>query len=375
MKPQHTDLRRMALVAVSAAALVVAVMVVPADADSSGSSSRSQVSRSSGSSGGSSASSRGSSGSSSRSGVSSRSGGSSSQGSGAVRSRSSGSSVSGSSGSRGRAVVTRPSHGRVPPRSSGGGHHFHHGSPHSFHHFRFGFFGYYPYWSWGYPYYGYGYGYYPPVVYASTPGYGMGALDLNVQPKQTEVFVNGQYVGLVKQYDGFPGYLWLESGLYQVAFYRPGYETVFREFEIFTGMVLDVAIEMVPGEAVLPQRAEERPAVQGASGRDPRVMTVPSEQAPPVPYERSRGESRSPAQAASTHVDLSVEPEEASVYLDGRFVGTGRELADGLTVAAGQHVMEVVLPGYEQETVRFEAQPGLDSAVDVRLEPVGSTGG
>jgi len=365
MKPQHTDLRRIALVAVSAAALVVAIMVVPADADSSGSSSRSQVSRSSGSSGGSSSS-------SSRSGVSSRSSGSSTQGGGAVRSRSSGSSVSGSSGSRGRAVVTRPSHGRVPPRSSGGGHHFHHGSSHSFHHFGFGFYGYYPYWSWGYPYYGYGY--YPPVAYASTPGYGMGALDLNVQPKQTEVFVNGQYVGLVKQYDGFPGYLWLESGLYQVAFYRPGYETVFREFEIFTGMVLDVAIEMVPGEAVLPQRAEERPAVQGAEGRDPRLMTVPSEAAP-VPYEPSREEPRAPAQAPSTHVDLSVDPEEASVYLDGRFVGTGRELADGLTVAAGQHVMEVVLPGYEQETVRFEARPGLDSAVDVRLEPVGSTGG
>jgi hypothetical protein len=368
MKPQPTDLRRLTLVAVAATALVVAVAAVPAEADSSGSSSRGQVSRTSGSSGG-------DSGSSSRSGVSSRSGGSSSrsgssssQGGSAVRSRSSGSSVSGSGG---RAVVTRPSHGRVPPRWSGGGHHYYHGYPHSYYDFRFGFYGYYPYWSWGYPYYGYGY--YPPV-YASTPGYGMGALDLNVQPKQTEVFVDGQYVGLVKQYDGFPGYLWLESGLYQVAFYRAGYETVFREFEIFTGMVLDVAIEMVPGEAVLPQRAEPRPAVQSAEGREPRVMTTPSEGAP-VPYEPSREEPRAPVQAASTHVDLSVEPEEASVYLDGRFVGTGRELAGGLAVAAGQHVMEVVLPGYEQETVRFEARVGLDSAVDVRLEPVGSAGG
>lgn len=82
-----------------------------------------------------------------------------------------------------------------------------------------------------------------------------------------------------------------------------------------------------------------------------------------------------PAEPAAGRVDLSVEPAEASVYLDGRFVGTGSELADGLTVASGEHVVEVVLPGYEQETVRFEVSPGVASAVEVRLEPLGPAGG
>lgn len=367
MTPHSTRPRRHFVVALSAAALLLAGGAAAVAADSGASSSRTEVSRGSGSSGGGGSS---SSGSSSRSGVSSRGSSSSSQSGGGVRSRSS--STSSSSRSPGRAVVTRPSHGRVPPRWNGS--HYYHGH-YPYYDFRFGYFGYYPYWYWGYPYYGYG-GYYPPVVYASTPGYGMGALDLNVRPKQTEVYVNGQYVGLVKQYDGFPGYLWLESGVYQIAFYRPGHETVFRELEIFTGMVLDVAVDMVPGEAVLPQRAEQGVAVPDASGRDPRDMTIPGQRAP-LPYEAPREESRAPATAETVpgRVDLSVEPGEASVYLDGRFVGTGRELSGGLPVASGEHVVEVVLPGYEQETVRFTVTPGAEAAVDVRLEPLGSAGG
>lgn len=345
-------LRRTALVGVSAALLLVAGAAVPAGADSSGGSSRAAVSRSGGSS----------SGSSSGSGVSSRSSGSSTRSSGSVRSR--GSSGAGSSRSSGRAVVTRPSLGRS--RSGGSWSHGHHGHYYGSHYgFSLGFFGYWPYWGWGYPYYGPPYGYYPPVVYASSPGYGMGALDLNVRPKQTEVYVNGQYVGLVKQYDGFPGYLWLESGVYEVAFYRPGFRTVTREFEIFTGMVLDVSIEMTPGEAVQPTRPEVAQA-------PPRPQPAPQ---PGTVYERPQEPTPAPPAGQSSRVDLTIEPAEASVYLDGRFVGTGRELAGGLPVGSGEHVVEVVLPGYEQETVRFEVRPGLDAAVDVRLEPLDSAGG
>jgi hypothetical protein len=193
----------------------------------------------------------------------------------------------------------------------------------------------------------------------------MGALDLNVDPKQTEIFVNGQYVGLAKQYDGFPGYLWLESGLYEIGFYRPGYETVTRQFEIFTGMVLDVALDMTRGEAILPGRPETPAQVRTPESRLPgQAPEGYGSTAPSAPREETSG-----------RLELSVEPAGASIYLDGRFVGTGDELAGGLAVAAGQHVVEVVLPGYEQETVRFDVDPGLNAAVEVRLEPLGPAGG
>ena len=45
---------------------------------------------------------------------------------------------------------------------------------------------------------------------------------------------------------------------------------------------------------------------------------------------------------------LHVEPNDASVYLDGRFIGTGEELSrlrSGLIVDVGSHRLEVVRPG------------------------------
>ncbi len=287
----------------------------------------------------------------SSSGGGSLSSGSSSSGGG----RSTVSSVRGSAGptrpgatSGGRAVV------RDDRRSGHGG-----GSV------RFGFWGYHPwrsswYWGpWGYGYWGYPYGYAHPVYpvgYASAPGYGMGALDLNVRPKDAEVHVNGQYVGLVRQYDGFPGYLWLERGSYQVAFYRPGHQTVEREFEIFTGLVLDVAIDLPPGQAVLPARRE--------------VGSAPA--APLPPDARRQYPAREAPAVETATVTLEVLPLEASVYLDGRFVGTGEELSrlhDGLIAEPGAHVLEVVAPGRVPETVHFELAPGEAARLEVRLDP------
>ncbi len=305
--------------------------------------------------------------------------GGSSSGSGSISSGSS-SSGSGSSGS-GRSTISNDSRGSAgPTRPSGDssgrtvirddrrtqhshhGHHGHHGTIH------FGFRSYYPwhsswYWGpwgygpWGYGTWGhpYGYGHHGyPVTYAGSPGYGMGALDLNVRPKDAEVHVNGQYVGLVRQYDGFPGYLWLERGTYEIAFYRPGHQTVTRPFEIFTGLVLDVSIDLPPGEAVLPARSEGYAAPQVPSG---------------VPAEIPAGAA--PATEAA-RVRLEVLPREASVYLDGRFVGTGEELArlhDGLIAEPGAHVVEVVGPGRVPETVHFELGPGEEARIEVRLDP------
>jgi hypothetical protein len=318
-----------------------AALPAPAVADES----RAAVTRPSGSSG---SSGSGSAGSSSGGGSVSSGGGSSGGGRATIASDSRGSAGSTRPGatSDGRTVVRDD---RRSPRGHGGIH--------------VGFWGYAPwhhgYWGpWGYGYWGhpYGYGQGYPVAYSAAPGYGMGALDLNVRPKDAEVHVNGQYIGLVKQYDGFPSYLWLERGAYEIAFYRPGHETVVRNFEVFTGLVLEVAIELPPGQAVLPARHE-----RGAAPEPPLPRSNPAE-----------GSAGAPAALETGRLELEILPREASVYLDSRFVGTGDELArlhDGLTVEPGAHVLEVLSPGRIPETVHFELAPGEATRIEVRLDP------
>lgn len=215
-----------------------------------------------------------------------------------------------------------------------------------------------PFWGWGYyaPYYPY-YAYPPVVAYSSSPGYGMGALDFAVQPKQAEVFVNGQFVGLAKQYDGFPGYLWLDRGSYEIAVYHPGYQTVTKQIQILTGLVLDFPVAMTPGEATMPQAAQTaRP-----SGYDATMSSS---------AQGSAAVSTEPVEQTA-HCRVRVEPVDASVYLDGRFVGTGDELAarrSGLSVAAGDHLLEVVRPGYQSRKVEFRAEAGEELELQVELD-------
>ena len=93
---------------------------------------------------------------------------------------------------------------------------------------------------------------------------------------------------------------------------------------------------------------------------------------------RSRRGEGLDARGEPARVHLEIAPEDASVYLDGRFIGTGRELArlrSGLIVDAGLHTIEVVRPGYEPTERSIEVEPGGEERIDVELEerPGGGT--
>ncbi len=143
------------------------------------------------------------------------------------------------------------------------GHHFGHGAHHFGHGgFGHGGYGYGGYGHGGYGYGGYGYGY-GTYGYGSTPALlldevtrvarlaGLGALDLNnIKPKKTGVFLNGQYIGVAGDFDGYPNYLWLKKGSHQLVFYKDGYRTLAREYTIHPGVVID-ASSVQPGKQVV----------------------------------------------------------------------------------------------------------------------------
>jgi hypothetical protein len=285
--------------------------------------------------------------------------------------------------------------------------------------------GYYPYY---YPY-GYGYGYWPglffgwywddywgdPYYYPGHYGYGygrgygyghydrssredMGALDLDISPGDTEVYLDGERIGTVDDFDGWPQYLWLPKGTYDLVFYRDGYKTLARQVSVYPGLVVDMDDRLEQGQSVLPQDLQTKTHER----RDDRMR-----------YERKRGEridrgewdprSRDddnwrdrhhkghdqgdredrdadddadgrPADAGrssdSGWLHINVIPEDASVYLDGRFVGTGTELnglQHGLRVDGGKHHLAVVRPGHKPVEQDFEADAGQSVKISIDL--------
>lgn len=335
------------LVLLVAACTVFLAGPIPASADPGpdpGDQDRASVAR--GSSG---SSSGGSSGSQGRTSVSRSSGG----GGGAARTR-----PGGGGGSGGRTTVNRP------PRS---------GSGHRPGYFPRYFHGYYPYFGFSYfryPYYlgfrHYPFGYYgyPGVVWYDYQAYAsMGGIDLNVRPKKAQVYVDGQRIGRVGRFDGYPSALWLEEGTYELVIYHPGYRTLHETVKVFSGVVIDFDAQMVPGEATPPEELVPPPTAppeQVAEGEASGWRTGPEE----VPR-REMDLRHEPAR-----LYLTVEPRDASVYLDGRFLGTGDELADlrsGLMVNPGEHQLSVVRPTFESEELTVDVAAGEELELAVRL--------
>lgn len=233
---------------------------------------------------------------------------------------------------------------------------------------------------WGYPYARgvYPYGWYGPgwgytTVYPN-PAFRHGALDTDISPERAEVWVDGHKVGVADDFDGFPDYLWLEKGTYDVVFYLPGYKTIARQYSIYPGLVIDVEDRMEQGEATHPldlgpkthERRDER--LRRDRERAEELGQLQGE----APAWRDRGdEAPLDARAEPARLVLAIEPEDASVYLDGRFLGTGGELARlraGLVVDAGEHTLQVVRPGREEQARRFQVESGGELRLEVRLE-------
>ncbi len=238
------------------------------------------------------------------------------------------------------------------------------------------YFGFGRYYGWG-AHYGYYYPYYYHPFYWGVPyyvprrayrEYQLGAFDLNVRPKKTEVYLDGQFIGTAGQFDGFPDHLWLEEGSYELIFYRPGLGTERRVLSIYPGVVVDVRLRMQPGESVPPA---ELTSVRRAEGAMAEVRSA---------YERQKRQPASTAPEAGAELDtraapgrvrLSVLPADASVYLDGRLLGSGDELGRlhaGLVVEAGSHLLEVVRPGYATERREFAVEEGDEVELEVLLE-------
>jgi hypothetical protein len=311
-----------------------------------------------------------------------------------------GGSGSGSGGSRSAHEVPGGSGGtgHRQPNGSHGGHGGHGGG-----YWHGGHYYYYPYgWGWGiwpgfsywydnpyyYPYgYGDGYGYYGGHRYYDRSD--TGALDLDVSPGRTHVFVDGEDLGEVDRYDGWPGYLWLPRGTYDVAFYLDGYKTIARQFTIYPGSVVDIDDHMDQGQSIRPEdlatksherrddrmqyERERRDRIDRQSGNDDgedwhdRVRR--DRRGSDRDDDGDRGGDR--ADGSRGHLRLFVEPEDASVYLDGQFVGTGTDLSllrGGLAVSPGSHRLAVVRPGHRAVEKELTVKEGEDVKLQIELE-------
>lgn len=215
--------------------------------------------------------------------------------------------------------------------------------------------------AYGYPgpfYAGYGYpwGFYPGYGYYAV-GQSTGSVRVQVEPRQTEVYADGYYVGIADDYDGVFQRLRLPPGAHEIELYLEGHRSARQTLYLTPGTTVKVQHRMEPlgpGDASEPR--PEAPAEPPPAEAAPAAPTRPTP--PRVAVEPS----------AFGTLAIRVQPPDAEILIDGEPWQAPAELGRLVVqVAEGRHQVEVRKVGYEIFTTEIEVRRGETVPLNVSL--------
>ncbi len=214
----------------------------------------------------------------------------------------------------------------------------------------------------------------------------LAVVDTNIHPKHTRLYLDGRFIGLADDFDGYPNFLYLEPGRYQLECQLGGYRTEVVKIEAEAGYRYDTRFRMERLKGTKKEHWWERPnrpkplnrlygpkeAPAGAKSKRPDSSLRPDLEATETP---PAGQGVVPERMGSLLLEV-VQP-EAAIYLDGEFLATGKELAalgHPIAVEPGKHRVEVMAPGMRRlsREVQVEAGKTLVLRLDLGSRQAGS---
>lgn len=221
-----------------------------------------------------------------------------------------------------------------------------------------------PWYGWGYPY-----GWYPPYAFGGRYEESA-ALRVQVEPKQTEVFIDGYWAGTVDDFDGFFQRLRLEPGEHDIELYLAGHRSIRQKIYLQPGSTFRVRHTMQPlgpGETPDPRPAApatppSQPGYDAMGRRERPERERPGRAEPP--------ERGSPSERASDFgvLAIRVQPGEAEVLVDGE-PWEGPTGAERLVIQLpeGEHRVEVRREGYSTYSSTVRVRRGETSTLNISL--------
>ncbi len=233
-----------------------------------------------------------------------------------------------------------------------------------------------------------------PAWVTIAPAANLAVVDTNIHPKHSRLYLDGRFIGIADDFDGFPDFLYLKPGRYRLECRLGGFGNEVVEIEARAGYRHDLRFHMERVKDAEKEHWWQRPdrpkpvqRVFGPVVAEPlggRVRHPQLQEATPAGPDLGlrpdlRGshaeKSSQNVQSASAALQLEVTPAEASVYFDGAFLATGGELAGlagPLAISAGKHEIEVVAPGHVSVTRQLDAVAG--GTVSLRVELMAERG-
>jgi PEGA domain len=198
-----------------------------------------------------------------------------------------------------------------------------------------------------------------------------GSLRLQVPERQTEVFIDGYYAGVVDDFDGSFQKLRLDPGPHTVTLYLDGFRLYEESINSTYGSTIKVRHEMEPLEPGEP--VPMRPSAGGSASAVTGPYAAPSAPVlPPPPSGPTGGAAMTTGAPAAEYGMLSVrtQPSEVEFWIDGELwdMPPGSERLS-IHLPAGAHDLRLRKEGYEDFELGVEIQPGETEALNVRMMP------
>jgi hypothetical protein len=238
--------------------------------------------------------------------------------------------------------------------------------------------------------YGYSQWSYPPQRY----GYrydDSASMRLQVNPQETEVFVDGYFAGTVDDFDGVLQRLRLEPGEHDIELYLAGHRPHVQRVYLQPTRTFTIRHEMVPLAAGDPPPArpsggplrdrrdddeDAGPVRRGPGPRDRDPQRDPQRDPPRDPQRDpqrdpgppNRGDVGRGRPADFGSLALRVQPGDADVLIDGeRWQGgsPGERLV--VELGAGPHGIEIRKDGYRTYMTEINVRPGNTTTLNVAM--------
>jgi PEGA domain len=218
-------------------------------------------------------------------------------------------------------------------------------------------------WYGGYPY---PYGPFPPYGYYAGAYDPASSVRVLVTPKEAQVYVDGYFVGLVDDFDGWSQRLRLVPGEHEIAFYLEGYRTVHERLLFRPGASYKLRHrleKLAPGEPN-PPRPEPEPGPARDTPRPP-AGEPPAGYHPAAPPE---DDSAAPEAEDFGTLAIRVQPADAVVQIDGERWDSplgGSRLQ--VQLSQGTHRVAITKEGFRPYSTEVQVRAGEVTTLNVSL--------
>ena len=211
----------------------------------------------------------------------------------------------------------------------------------------------------------------------------------DIRPDRARLYLDDRFIGRADDFDGRPDFLYLEPGRYALEARLGGYRSDRFDLVADHGCVVELrhSLQRVRDERI--ERLRDGPSAPFPLERvfapvkpdetGDQVAAEPTGSGESADEARTSEVERVPLAGTETGsattratLRLRVEPPQASVFIDGEFVATGRELGrlqSGLAVDSGTRTVEVSAAGYRAVRVELDLGGGDIVDRDIRLAP------